>query len=247
VLLRDGLISREDMELFVSPAVFLTKNSFNDSGMDDVTFKWSSRYLRELTLGEVGCAIAHNNARLMASKFSSGALILEDDAIILNLPILIEESMDFLKDHVGVKAVLTFYTDDNPQFPFYARHKRFFKRYQPPPYAVAYALTAEAAKELASSNSPVRCVADWPSARVQFFQSTSKLVSHGVYPSLIDPDNSQYRSKGSTLQGLSVATSTYFFLHRSQYSNFLEFYRYTWQPRAIFHIDALFRRLVGIR
>jgi hypothetical protein len=246
-LLRDDLISRSDVEFLVSPAVFLTKDSLLNPGMDDGSLKWSPRYLRELTLGEVGCAIAHNNARWLASESTNGAIILEDDAIILSIQKLVDESMNFLKINRGEKSVLTFFTNENPRFPFFVKHKQFLRRYQSPPYAVAYALTPEAAKELAALNSPVRYVADWPPAPVQFFQSKFKIVYHGVYPSLIDPDNSRYRTKTPKFQGLLVATFIYFFLNRARFSNFFDFYRSTWRPRAVFHIDALFRRLVGMR
>ena len=245
--LRDSMILQKNAKPSISSAVFLENGSTDHPGLDGESWKWSPRYLRELTSGEVGCAVAHNNARCMVSAFANGAIILEDDAVLLDPQKMIADARNFLKVMEGERAVLSFFTGEESQVSRFFKKRRFVRRLQSPPFAVAYALTPQAAKELVSSNTPVRYVADWPPSRVKFFQSTSNYVQHGEFPSLIDPEMSEYRMKSNKLLGFLVATFLYYPLHRKQYSNFLEFYKFTWRPRALFHLDAFFRHLVGIK
>ena len=62
--------------------------SFSDIQLIDSGFnveKSIAYTLRELTLGEIGCSLAHNRARQYLAANELGGVILEDDARIPNL------------------------------------------------------------------------------------------------------------------------------------------------------------------
>lgn len=132
---------------------------------------------RELTKGEVGCALAHRSAwsALLESNHNF-ALVFEDDARLRVDPIN-SELIDLMHSSQPRVALL-----DSQQRHTYVRRKRidvnprtpstFVTAVVPPPGAWAYVINRPAARLLLEDGRKVASVSDWParvSHRVTFF------------------------------------------------------------------------------
>jgi hypothetical protein len=147
---------------------------------------------------EIGCAASHNLARGFASKVKHGAIILEDDARILDLEKLIRCVNRFLIDYADTSSVLSLtYNINSRGSRSGSEDNQFFRLFSPAPLAVAYAVTTRAADQLKRVNVPIVSVSDWPDAKVKFYCLDSPLVGHGdeASSSTIDPNNELRRTK----------------------------------------------------
>jgi GR25 family glycosyltransferase involved in LPS biosynthesis len=141
-----------------------------------------SIYGRNLTPGEIGCALSHNYARKLAGYSGRGALILEDDARLLDVDQIYSTVMRFLDSYQHQAAVLSLFDGKDrslPRFKTLKNQSFYLRSLGPTAYALAYAVTPRAGRELNSSNSRLQYVADWPRAKVHFFSLSTALVKHG--------------------------------------------------------------------
>lgn len=135
---------------------------------------------RDLTPGEIGCAASHRNAYLEIIR--SGAewgFVMEDDARIVDLPgfaALLDEIEQVRPAERGTvinlfveRAVLTRWPNST-----------FTPCWTEPPFAVAVAISREAARRLAAANESQLHTADWPRrSGVRFMMATRHTVAHG--------------------------------------------------------------------
>lgn len=139
---------------------------------------------RELTRGEVGCALAHRAAwaALVASGDQS-SLVFEDDARLLGNP-MNDEIQEVLREHHPVVVVLDAYSDytviSSRQN---ALATTVFKALVPPPGAWAYALNRAAAEALLEDGRKVSSVTDWPALVAH------RIAFYAVYPQLARVDD----------------------------------------------------------
>ncbi|GAA5193151.1 hypothetical protein GCM10023346_17110 [Arthrobacter gyeryongensis] len=146
--------------------------------LDHYVDQWAAMVLqrRELTKGEVGCALAHRNAwRTLVESEERFTLVFEDDARLTGRPIT-AEIMAALDTDEPTLIVLDSYVN----YTIVARGQsgRVLRALVPPPGAWAYALNRAAAVLMIEDGARISSVADWP-ARV-----AHKVAFHAVYPQL---------------------------------------------------------------
>lgn len=147
-------------------------------GMDAHVDQDAARILqrRELTKGEVGCALAHRNA--WAALLASGApfsLVFEDDARLTHDPIGHDVQRVLASDRPVVVQL-----GSQSDYTVVSRRSRpvgdVFRTIVPAPGAWAYALNRAAAEVLLENGARVSSVSDWP-ARV-----AHRVAFHVTYP-----------------------------------------------------------------
>lgn len=193
--------------------------------------------MRELSLGEIGCAIAHNNARELLAKNGVGGLVLEDDARIPSLDYLHKTAIHFLSStknpsllNCSVNLKLDQVEDSSRFDPI------FQKRLTPSPLAVGYIVNHSGAKMLNEANSSINWVADWPFSEITYYRMKRPAIAHGDNSSgsLIDPLGKLNRS-GNRIRRRFLLFSFIYFLKNRKHFKSLKFYILSMLLPRIFH------------
>ena len=197
-------------------------------------------YGRTLLPGEVGCSLSHNRARFLASQNPLGALIIEEDAIIQDLNLLISTTTDFLKARQNQIGVLSFYNNEiqfsRDRQPLFSR--RWVQSIGAPSSTVAYAITNKSADRLVRSNNPIRFLADWPITKNTFFIASMNVVSHPDDPLASQIGSRSGRENGFKLKDrIEILTFTHYFAKKDLFSSFSEFFVLLWLPRFKFQLN----------
>lgn len=198
---------------------------------------------RRLLNPEMGCAMSHRSAQEIIAESTSGGLILEDDARFNDLTSLIAMTEKFLVDHRDESAILTFF-DGRPWSTIRSSFRNahpYLRNFGSTAYAVSYALTPKAAKELTVANHDYRYSADWPITKCKYFSSTLNIVSHGdaLTVSTIDPDRSQRPDGYGLWRRILVLSGLFYFIHRKTFGSLRKFLRDLWMPRFNFYISKM--------
>jgi GR25 family glycosyltransferase involved in LPS biosynthesis len=193
--------------------------------------------MRELSLGEIGCAIAHNNARELLAKNGVGGLVLEDDARIPSLDYLHKIAIHFLSStkspsllNCSVNLKLDQMKDSSGFDPV------FQKRLTPSPLTVGYMVNHSGAEMLNKANSSINWVADWPYSKVVYYRLQIPAIAHGDNDSgsLIDPLGNLNRSGNRLKRRFLLFSFTHFLRNRMHFKS-LKFYVVSMLLPRIFH------------
>ncbi len=186
-----SLDSRFDIEV-IDP-VYL--KSFDDpqiikSGFD--ISKSTIYMMRKLSLGEIGCTLAHNKAREYLTSFELGGVILEDDARIPDLDYFYTSATSFLESFKN-PSVLNFSSLRNIENirGNYMNVPSFQKRINHSPLTVGYVLNRSGAEMLSNTIYRQFYCSDWPFSKINKFVLSTPAVAHGDLKtqSVIDPEN----------------------------------------------------------
>jgi GR25 family glycosyltransferase involved in LPS biosynthesis len=197
-------------------------------------------YGRKLLPGEVGCSLSHNRERFLASKNPFGALIIEEDAKIQDLELLVTTTLEFLNTRFGKNGILSFY---NNEFRFTRNNQpfirgRWIRSIGAPSSTVAYAITNKSARVLFTKNSPVSFLADWPITDTSFYIAAMDVVSHSDDPHLSQIGPRSSRQNGFTFwDRMKILTFIYYIDHKNQFSSFSEFLSFLWLPRFKYQLN----------
>ncbi len=218
--------------------VFL--DSMNSSLLKSLGFdveKSKAFNLRELSLGEIGCAIAHNNARKLLAKNGVGGLVLEDDARIPCLDYLYKTAIHFLSStkspsllNCSVNLKLDQVKDSSRFDPV------FQKRLTSSPLTVGYIVNHSGAEMLNEANFSINWVADWPYSKIVYYRLQRPAIAHGDNDSgsLIDPQGNRNRS-GNRIKRRFLLFSFIHFLRNRRHFKSLKFYIKSMLLPRIFH------------
>lgn len=231
-----GLSSISFLNINIIEGVFI--NSENDLSAEIYD---SSRakliYGRNLSLGEIGCALAHNICRKKAAKSSNISLILEDDVAIFNLDALHSfllklESEISIQDNIVINIAKDSWLDQNLNYQ--KLNNSWSTTLGATPLAAAYIVTPRSALALYIKNLPISFLADWPPAKVRFGKSRICLFIHdsNSINSLISKDKGKKRSGFSNRELVSVYTAFYFVKNINRFNGFMDFLSTMWLPRV---------------
>jgi hypothetical protein len=226
----------EELKVHIVPGVFLKSQSILEKNAYDSN---RAKLLngRNLTLGEIGCAMAHNECRRMAYSSSNLSIVLEDDVGISNIPLL----KQFLN-----QAVNSINKHDNIVINLAREGKRkrnllslLYKGYKwrgtigATPLAAAYLLTPKSAGILLKKNTPIANVADWPPTNIKFKKSRVALFIHQENKtfSLISEKKGNDRRGFSRIKLISIYLGIYYLTRRNLFKGIEDFYFNLWLPR----------------
>lgn len=237
--LLDILVQSKIFEIIIFPAVMFEKHMKNW----EVNHEYlKTIYGREISDGEIGCAISHLEAQKLISKNALGGVIMEDDARIEHLNNLEEIVSKFLEGSKGTSSLLSLlpwehlnkFKLDKP-----GEQKKIYKLWGQTPLTVGYSLTNFAAKDLSISNQEVKYLPDWPLNKVKFYTTVDGLICHGdgYTNSVIGTKSSRritLKNKLILYSGLS------FFMNRSFFKNILHFLKVIHLPAIFWKLDNLY-------
>jgi hypothetical protein len=192
---------------------------------------------RDLSAGEVGCAMAHNNCRLQASKSKDFSLILEDDAEIPHpdlLATMIRKCIDQFDASKNIVVNLATHLPVEAARSSLDNHEVCFNRHLgASPLALAYIVTPKSSELLLKSNNPIQFTADWPPAKVEWWSTSTPLVYHGTLQgkSLISSKRGSYRAGENTVRKILRYSTLEYWFYRDFYNNYDEFLTKIWLPR----------------
>lgn len=207
-------------------------------------------YGRVLLGPEVGCALSNRNAQILISETDKGGLILEDDARFKDLPALTDLVDKFLCLKQGESAILSLFDGRDwslVDFKFRNDHP-FLPSIGSTPHTVAYALTPQAARELAKANESLKYVADWPITNCSFYSSTLDLISHGdpSNVSSIDPEGVR-PGHPNIWRRIKVLSGFIFLVHREDFGSFRVFLMDMWFPRFKHYASVFWFKSLRLR
>ena len=237
--LLDILVQSKIFEIIIFPAVMFEKHMKNW----EVNHKYlKTIYGREISNGEIGCAISHLEAQKLLSKNALGGVIMEDDARIENLNNLEELVSKFLEGSKGTSSLLSLlpwehlnkFKLDKP-----GKQRRIYKLWGQTPLTVGYSLTNFAAKELSESNQEIKYLPDWPLNKVKFYTTVDGLICHGDdYTNSVIGTNS--RRQISLRNKLSLYSGLLFFTNRSLFQNISYYIKVVHLPAIFWKLDNLY-------
>ncbi len=214
--------------------------SMNDSLLKSLGFdveRSKAFNLRELSLGEIGCAIAHNNARERLVKNGAGGLVLEDDARVPSLDYLHKTAIHFLS---STKSPSLLNCSVNIKLDQVEDPSRFNpileKRLTPSPLAVGYMVNHAGAEMLYEANLSINWLADWPYSKIAYYRLQRPAIAHGDNDSgsLIDPLGNLNRSGNSIKRRFRLFSFIHFLRNRRHFKS-VKFYMESMLLPRIFH------------
>jgi GR25 family glycosyltransferase involved in LPS biosynthesis len=195
-------------------------------------------YGRELSDGEIGCAISHYLIQEAHREKSQSIVVLEDDARIPNLNAFENIIKRFIESKNETNSILSLLPwnlnsrIEEKRYPRHASHRLFGRT----PLTVGYVITPLAMKELSLANFDFAYLPDWPPSRTKFFTSALGVVDHGDLETFSYIDNGG-RQKTSRLTAFRRFSPMTYFGHRSQFRSFEEYFRATYLPSITWRMD----------
>lgn len=193
---------------------------------------------RSLTIGEIGCAMAHNICRSKAHFSTNLSIILEDDVGIYKIPLLkqfLELAVKSIRITDNIVINLAGESKVRENFPKLRNNdSNWRKTFGATPLAAAYLLTPKSAGVLLRKNTPVTSVADWPPTDIKFNKSRQALFIHQANKStsLISDKKGNERRGFSRINLMSIYIGFYFLRQKKQFLGFKDFYSNLWLPRV---------------
>jgi hypothetical protein len=235
------------LELALNNAELLDVVKFDaimyDRKMAEYTPNFSKQralYSKELSNGEIGCAISHQNIQNKYQHNDDSIIILEDDARIPDIRLFEKVAREFIRIHGDSNAVLSLLawkelSNGNKKETPDHKLVRLIGR---TPLTVGYVITPKAMESLSKANSDFAYLPDWPPTRTKFYITKSGVIRHGDHgtDSLIDRSG---RKKLSRLKSLSKFTLISYFLHKGEFSGISEFINFAIKPTVTWRIDRI--------
>jgi hypothetical protein len=233
--LRRKLGEIENTKVFIIPGKFLRSDQNLEKEYDAARAKLLNG--RNLTIGEIGCAMAHNICRSKAQLSSNLSIILEDDVGIYKMSLLkkfleLADKSVSITDNLVINLAGESSAKENlPKFP--KSDSSWRKTFGATPLAAAYLLTPKSAGVLLKNNTPVTNVADWPPTDIKFYKSRHALFIHqeNKSKSLISDKKGNGRRGFSRIDLMGIYIGIYFLRQKKQFLGFKDFYFNLWLPR----------------
>jgi len=238
-------LARDLSEVFdtklISP-VFVSDRQVEDEGLIDAR-AFRAYHLRQPTLGEIGCALAHRQAQqhFVDSSLTTAA-VFEDDARIGDTSILLSRTGIYEKlCSSEIPTLVNLNRDAIPTRLEQASSDNMnVSRALTPPYpATAYVLNRSAADAFISSQTPVRSQADWPRTQtaISYFvdRNSSVFEDRDITSSI---DDQEIREQIPNHRKLRMWTGLWYWQFHKFFPSFHHYWN--WHPRAriLHHADA---------
>jgi len=202
--------------------------------------KQKTLYSKELSNGEIGCAISHQNIQARYMDNQECIIVLEDDARILDIELFEKLSREFIYTYGQSDAVLSLLawndsvnvhnekTDDHKIVRLAGRT----------PLTVGYVITPSAMRSLSRANADFSYLPDWPPTKTKFYITRSGVIQHGdgITESLIDKSG---RKKLNRLNSLFKFTMIPYLVSREQFSGISEYLSFAVKPAFTWRIDRI--------
>jgi GR25 family glycosyltransferase involved in LPS biosynthesis len=197
-------------------------------------------YSRELSDGEIGCAISH---QIIQTKYKNGnepIIVLEDDARIVDIKEFERVSREFVRDHAECDAILSLlaWSPEKTVMTDKKSSQQVIKLFGRTPLTVGYVITPKAMESLSKANSDYSYLPDWPPTRTKFYVTRYGVIKHGdaATDSLID--KSGRIKSGKLIRALRLTFIPYF-LNRDKFVGIYEYFQFAFKPAITWRLDRI--------
>jgi hypothetical protein len=205
-------------------------------------------YGRELSDGEIGCAISHYLIQEDHREKSQSIVVLEDDARIPNLNAfenIIRRFIELKNDTNSILSLLPWNLNSRIEERKNLR-PRLHRLIGSTPLTVGYVITPLAMTELSSANFDFAYLPDWPPTRTNFFTSLVGVIDHG------DLETFSYIDKGGRLKtsrfsSIKKFNPIIFLRHRNEFRGCKEYFRSMILPTFTWRIDKVLIRIASAK
>lgn len=170
--LHEDLLAAGLFQVEIQPRI--VEEDLNDKRLHLKSSKES--YGRELSIAERCCALAHRRAQ--ERIVSSGGIILEDDAVVLNFQLLADYASWVVESNKSILLNLSSTQcaeDVNWEFD----RNKIIRTCGPSALAVGYVASSQGMCQLIESNQSLQFVADWPPLKAIHYRLKFPVVAHG--------------------------------------------------------------------
>lgn len=200
--------------------------------------KQKSLYGRELSNGEIGCAISHQIVQAKYKSHREPIIVLEDDARIKNLARfqnVIKEFTEQYSETTAVLSLLPWGTSDIEKVDATSKYQ-IIPLVGKSALTVGYVITQKAMVALSEINKDFAYLPDWPPAKVKHFVTKQGLINHGDKHtiSLIDQSG---RVKTENIKVLLRFTCIPYLRNHRVFKNFREYFNHAIKPSLTWRID----------
>jgi GR25 family glycosyltransferase involved in LPS biosynthesis len=199
--------------------------------------KQRTLYSKELSNGEIGCAISHQNIQAKYKDNQESIIVLEDDARILNIELFEEVAREFICKHGESDAVLSLLAwKDSVNVNKETDNHKIVRLVGRTPLTVGYVITPSAMRSLSRANADFAYLPDWPPTQTNFYITRSGVIQHGdgITESLIDKTG---RKKLNRMNSLYKFTMIPYLMSREQFSGIREYLSFAIKPAFTWRID----------
>lgn len=201
-------------------------------------------YGRELSDGEVGCAISHWNIYQNYVQNERICVILEDDARIPDVSEFENLIFEFQNQFQNENAILSLLPWRKEKCDL-SENLIIHKLFGHSPLTVGYVITPKAMRELLSANMDFSFLPDWPPVSSSFYITLRGVIDHGdafTY-SLIDKGGREKGKKERLIRNFLLIT---YFQNLEYFTNFRDYFKSAILPSISWRIDKLFMELIRL-
>ena len=133
--------------------------------------KQRTLYSKELSNGEIGCAISHQNIQARYKNNQECIIVLEDDARILDIELFEKLVREFIYLHRESDAVLSLlaWSDSANVYKEKTDDYKIVRLVGRTPLTVGYVITPSAMRSLSRANADFAYLPDWPPTQTKFY------------------------------------------------------------------------------
>lgn len=197
-------------------------------------------YGRNLSDGEIGCAISHVMIQGMSYTESKPIVVLEDDARIIDVQRFEAIISEFIDRHGQDDAVMSLLPWNHKDSDSGRENGKddIIKLIGSTPLTVGYVITPKAMESLSKANFDFSYLPDWPPTDTQFFITKNGFIQHGDEQtgSLIDQTG---RVKTGKLRVMIRYSCLPYVLNRKLFSSFREYFKFAILPSITWRIDKI--------
>ena len=195
-------------------------------------------YGKQLSNGEIGCAISHRESQSILANSIQGGIILEDDARIPSLAKFEAAVTTFLNSEENNASVLSLLPWNHKvrKLGTINQSNSFYQLLGQTPLNVGYALTKKAAQDLAASNPECAFLPDWPPNSSHFFTTVGGVVIHGddETTSILDLYGRNKLPRRYEIKKFLIYP---YFVNRKYFSSLFQYLKIMIFPSIIWRID----------
>ena len=199
-----------------------------------------SIYGRKLADGEIGCAISHQKAYAIIKEIGNSAIILEDDARIPDLENFEKLALLFMSKFSDGSHILSLLPWEHKN-PCRGNNSidlsTIFFLSGTSPLTVGYAITLDAARELASANPGYKFLADWPPSRVKYLSSIIGVINHGDEESGSTIQEFRDTKAKTEKKGILEVVILGFLRHKREFKSYSDYFKLKINPSVTWRID----------
>lgn len=202
--------------------------------------KQRALYSKELSDGEIGCAISHQEIQSRFKDQGRPIVVLEDDARISNLELFENVTTEFIEKYGDSDAVLSLLPWREMRYLSneVATNQAILRLFGKAPLTVAYVITPKAMRAMSEANADFAYLPDWPPTKTVYYTTKIGVVRHGDESTTSLIDKTGRRKNGRWLSIMKFTMIPYY-LNKSEFFDVKEYFNFAIKPTFTWRLDRI--------